>query len=331
MAIIDHGLAGPDDPIYNTGLTVHSFPRLPPSTATSPAATAGGPSAPAPEATRGMDDPVVMQSIQDSMNARMKEMWERKTPEQKAAVRLASIKRQDPDQTPDRSNLTLSPVPLRLQLDDIVSKELTVLFAMGIVNPFGPTLTLAALLGEAKSGNVLPVVTLMLNPFSQEARRVGYMRIGDVWHPEQDLAPLCSLKWGACPTLLLLNASLEEAAGTEITERLLSQFQDDVSDVASSVQRDFGDPWTRISNEIASHAEVESNPEKGVRLLSDLILRPEHVWPEIRALLYAWNGSIESTGIPESLKNKALSANWFQNFLCNKVLPSVWLPDPPKG
>jgi hypothetical protein len=63
--------------------------------------------------------------------------------------------------------------------------------------------------------------------------------------------------------------------------------------------------------------------------LAALVLKPEHVWPEICALMYAWRGSIEETGIRGALKDNAYGAQRFAEFFAQKIAPSVWLPDEP--
>ena len=49
----------------------------------------------------------------------------------------------------------------------------TTLLCGGIVNPLGPSLSAMVLLGEAKPGHTLQLVEVMLNPFAQEAHRIG--------------------------------------------------------------------------------------------------------------------------------------------------------------
>jgi hypothetical protein len=48
------------------------------------------------------------------------------------------------------------------------------------------------LLGEAKPGHTLQLVEVMLNPFAQEAHRIGSATIpqGETWYPNDDYAQL---------------------------------------------------------------------------------------------------------------------------------------------
>ncbi len=95
--------------------------------------------------------------------------------------------------------------PKETSLDEVGKDEgLKTLFAWGIVNPFGPTLTVVATDGVLfVPGRKLPIVYLMLNPFQQEVRIVGEATIGQTFNAVRDLSPLFRVRLGGCPTLLL--------------------------------------------------------------------------------------------------------------------------------
>ena len=70
----------------------------------------------------------------------------------------------------------------------------------------GPTFSFVAAVGEGEEGKVLPVVNVMLNPFSQSVEEVARFTVGAWWEPVNDLEPLIQLGFGSCPTLVLLSA-----------------------------------------------------------------------------------------------------------------------------
>jgi hypothetical protein len=217
-------------------------------------------------------------------------------------------------------------------LADIESAALDVLFAMAIVNPNGPTLTFVAAVGESKVGADLPLVRVMLNPFSQQVDQVGRMRVGDVWSPLVDFEPLIDLEFGDCPTLVLFNESVPEANLLELTAKLLESFGPGVIDNFHRVRKYFGDPWTRVSSamggeEFNTDDETVQDCAQG---LAVMLTDGRHVYPELQALLYAWEGSIEKTGIADALKRSAYQAETFKSFFLDQVLPTLWLPQRPQ-
>lgn len=222
--------------------------------------------------------------------------------------------------------------PMEATLEDIESGPLDVFFTLGIVNPFGPTLSFVGALGKSTAGAVLPLVNVMLNPFSQRVEQVGWFTVGDQWTPEADFEPLINLGFGACPTLLLLNASVPEQAREPLAAQILATFNEDVVDTLAGIRGHFGDPWTRVSQSMGAGSadlEDEVDSEQAAGQLAELVLKPEHIWPEIRAFMYAWRGSIEETGISGRLKDNAYGPQRFTEFFAQKVAPSVWLPEEP--
>jgi len=86
--------------------------------------------------------------------------------------------------------ISLFDEPTLLSLDDLDGSALDVFFATGIVNPFGPTLSVVAAAGEPAGGRELPVAEIMLNPFTQQVLQIGKMLVGSEWTPADDLKPL---------------------------------------------------------------------------------------------------------------------------------------------
>jgi len=111
-----------------------------------------------------------------------------------------------------RCVISLLPERLPSTFERIECASLEVFFALGIVNPFGPTLSFVAAVGDWEEGNVLPIVNVMLNPFAQSVEEVARLTVGSKWQPLQDLESLIQLGFGSCPTFVIdhLNAHFFE-------------------------------------------------------------------------------------------------------------------------
>jgi hypothetical protein len=210
----------------------------------------------------------------------------------------------------------------------LLQDELRCLFALGIVNPFGPTLTFVAVSGDMKKGEPLPIISVMLNPFKQESSVVGLFTPGTEWQPTSDLQPLFDLDYGACPTLLMMGADIGEDSRESVAYELLVRFAD-VASTYSRVERHYGDPWERVSEEMAGK---DSQPpgidkEEAAQRFADIVVRPEHFWPEFRAFFYAWRGSVEETGIPADMKEGAMTVEVLQKILFERLAPTLWIPE----
>ena len=235
--------------------------------------------------------------------------------------------------------IELLPERLPSSFEAIESARLDVFFALGIVNPMGPTFSFVAAVGEGEEGKVLPVVNVMLNPFSQSVEEVARFTVGAQWKPVNDLEPLIRLGFGSCPSLVLLSAEIPEESRLSFTTRVLEVFGQGAVAVHELVSSHFGDPWTRVSAEMerarrrttSSLTQVEASNQ-----LAQLVLQPQHMWPEVRAFLFAWSGSIHKTGIPKQMAAEAFPKERFEKFLVERVCPTLWLPpepdqEPPAG
>ena len=132
--------------------------------------------------------------------------------------------------------------PLETSLSDLDGAVLDVFFAHLIVNPFGPTLTFVAAAGKPQIGQALPLVKVMLNPFSQDVQQIGRFWVGDTWTPLQDFDPFLELDYGSCPTLMLISNQIEESVRKELASKLFANFEEAVARVCRSVEKHFGDP-----------------------------------------------------------------------------------------
>jgi hypothetical protein len=209
----------------------------------------------------------------------------------------------------ERAMFELLSTPIAQSLNDVDGQPLTTLLLGGIVNPFGPTLNVVAAIGKFEPNRNLPLVRLMLNPFSQEVTQIGDATVAERWSPLQNFEPLLELAFGACPTLVLPSHLLDDEDALAITARWLAGF-DDARETMDRVGAHLGDPWTRVSTEIhqgaTDYVAAKLKPEQDSRLPVPLPLTEEealtfartvlsykHFEPEVQAFLYAWKGSID--------------------------------------
>jgi hypothetical protein len=225
--------------------------------------------------------------------------------------------------------ITLNDPPFSLNLEDLDGSHLDVFFAYIIVNPYGPTLNFVAAAGEPSIGDDLPIVNVMLNPFQQSVTQIGSFTVGNQWSPLVDMLPLIDRDYGDCPTLILISNKLNEIERIALTQKILEGFGDQAVSVFRRILKHYGNPWDRISDAIAG-VQYELGDLKIVNIAKELavmLLSPTHFWSELQALYAAWEGSIEKTNISENMKRSAMSANTFKDFLFERVIQTVWLPE----
>jgi len=175
----------------------------------------------------------------------------------------------------------------------------------GLVNPFGPTLTAVVAAGELRSGAEVPLIRVMLNPFSQELQAVGELTVGHTWSPVFVIRSLFGVSFGSCPSLLLPSRHLKAEESLSVHAAFLRGFGE-AREVLEKVRQYFGNPWKRVGEEVSGMNDpllrkflvvTEKAPtpldEAGGRELVSLLLSDRHTREEIRAFLYAWDGSIK--------------------------------------
>jgi hypothetical protein len=207
---------------------------------------------------------------------------------------------------PDRPEVSLLEEARGLDLQNILSVPVTSLIVTGIVNPFGPTLEAIGLLGEVQPQRTLPLVRIILNPFSQEAFELGSIALGQTFNPGFLVERLAAFTTGSCPTLLLPSAHLDASAARRAYAPILAQFQDSRG-VLDRLRRYYRNPWDRVSEEIRLSTQLlkaklggqEAESHRPEPLgdaealeLADLLLSPQHIRPELEVFNYAWNGAI---------------------------------------
>jgi hypothetical protein len=218
--------------------------------------------------------------------------------------------------------------PLETSLGDLDGAVLDVFFAHMIVNPFGPTMNFVAAAGKPQLGQALPLVKVMLNPFLQDVQQIGRFWVGDTWTPLRDFDPLLELDYGSCPTLMLISNQIEESVRKELAAKIFASFGEDVARVCRSVEKHFGDPWTRVSESMSGGDDDFKgiSPEEAGMRMSEAVFNEVHAKPELSAFFYAWNGSIEQTSVGDHMKQIAMSSAAFKDFFFERIASTVWLP-----
>lgn len=190
-------------------------------------------------------------------------------------------------------------------INDINGEDLIPLVGAGIVNPFGPTLTLLAIIGDIDLEGPFPLIYLMLNPFTQKAEIVGEVLIEIQIFSPSGLQPLLDFPFGSCPTLLFPSGYTCKDENIVVFSKFLRRFSE-ARNVFDSVKKYPGDPWGRIKEDIqklpryiADHINGQ-NTEKCEQLSEEesiefatILLSEEHASQEIAAFIAAWTGAIE--------------------------------------
>ncbi len=229
-----------------------------------------------------------------------------------------------------KSNIEIYKEPLSASFEDLEEADIEVFFVLGIVNPNGPTLSFIASIGKPYIGQKLPIVHVMLNPFLQTYKQIGRLELGEQFDAEVVLEPLYHLDFGDCPSLIILSSMFNEETRINITRRILSNFDsENVDNTCSCIEANLGDPWTRVSEILGGRLPtITSIGKKSIKRLSEIVLTSEHFWPELQAFNYAWEGSIEKSGISDNLKNQAFPYEKMKNFFFDRLAPHLFIPEP---
>lgn len=192
-------------------------------------------------------------------------------------------------------------------MESVGLRGFSVLLAVGIVNPMGPTLAVLAADGPLDEGAPVRLLAIALNPFSQHCSVVGQVTVGETWDPVADALPfLRDLPVHSCPTLLFPNAWLDDADSVQLHSALLMKF-DDGLELLGKVRKFPCLPVARVQADIDEvnagvRGRAAGKPGSG-RLnettapeLAKLLLDPRAARAELQAFMYAWTGSIEFVG-----------------------------------
>jgi hypothetical protein len=195
----------------------------------------------------------------------------------------------------------------------------TELFAWGIFNPYGPTLSMISLLNHDES-EVALVHHRMLNPFLQESEVVAVVDSGASIEDsteclmqlfaENTMGETCLI--GALPTFLLFGKAEDtvqlcvDCLHSHITANNRTA---EMLDNLETFQKFKANPWDRATNEqkralqqmlaektgnpvpLARQASVAYDPDQFLSW-AKLLWSDEHALPEKRGFLEAWKGSI---------------------------------------
>ena len=222
----------------------------------------------------------------------------------------------------NKTSFTLLESPQECSTQDVLSKPMTTLFGVGIINPLGPTITIISSGGELHPGQKNDVFHTMLNPFSQTFKKVGDAVIGEDICLTDQMRIFFDLEFGCCPTFLLPGTSMKRSETVGFFAGFLQQFEDS-GRTYEKVKKFPGDPWTRVQEDMDLSLEsinsVLSSVQKNEGITNEqslemagLLLEPENKMKEFQAFSYAWKGSLEFQNENGNSTAEALS---FEDFL----------------
>lgn len=190
----------------------------------------------------------------------------------------------------------------------------------GIVNPFGPTLTVIALANDSTTAPPA-LVWASLNPFHSTVRVVGYLRPGEMATPLLDQISeelgARGVFAGGTPSFFLPDGILDAPERRRISHSLITG-SSDLPALYDRLRRFPLNPWDRVSEEVsaafdsasAKSNEVSAAPdplkEGELDSLLDILLDVTHGQHELSAFVYAWKNSIEK--LAETGKNDIANA-----------------------
>jgi hypothetical protein len=174
----------------------------------------------------------------------------------------------------------------------------------------GPTMNALVANGFGSVGERRALLHLMLNPFSQSCYEVGVVTFGETSPSLPDLRAFFSLPFGACPTLLIPGALYSDEFAQNLFVELLQSF-DDGHQAWDKLRHFPGDPWKRVENEMAGlpdfiakslkRIETQKQPRRlaitEAREFAQLQLNPKNLDEEFKAFMFAWEGSINFSGL----------------------------------
>lgn len=196
---------------------------------------------------------------------------------------------------PHETGIIMYPQHRERKFHTIRPHDLTVWLGGGILNPMGPTLTVAAL---EEFGTVFQykIIHMMLNPFTQWIREVGEITIGMQCTFQGGFEPLLSLSWGNCPSLLLPQKIIDEDFSREIYARLMLSCGNGQK-LLNGVRKYPNNPIDRINAEMKQYQDTGKFPSDGqlseekAMELTALLLNEEAVNAEVDGFAELWKAS----------------------------------------
>jgi hypothetical protein len=225
---------------------------------------------------------------------------------------------------------------IEVDLDSVGQEGFTTLFALGIINPMGPTMNALVASGFGSVGERRALLHLTLNPFSQSCYEVGVVTFGERSPSLPDLSAFFSLPFGACPTLLMPSALYSDEFAQSFFVELLQSF-DDGNQKWHKLRHFPGDPWKRVENEMAGlHDFIAKSPKRiaterqpqrltitAAREFTQQQLNPKNLLEEFKAFMFAWEGSINFTGLGAIAMSKERFLETFGQLALTLRLPFV--------
>lgn len=196
---------------------------------------------------------------------------------------------------------------------EILANEFLILHGGGIVNPWGPTFTMTAAVGSKDVGAEMPLVYVMLNPFSQALSQVGVVKIRHFINPGELLLSAMPEAPGGCPTALLLSQLLlaDSLDPLSILGQYLARCESG-SLTLDFVRRFQGNPIARVKSEMkeatariqagrtnakqdfAEPRQLSADQGRELAKLQIATLSWENEW---KAFVQCWHESVEMSPI----------------------------------
>lgn len=214
----------------------------------------------------------------------------------------------------------------------------------GIVNPYGPTLSVVTAVRDRTSAP-LALVYAYLNPFRSELFIPGYLMEGQLTAPLPDqilqaLHPFPVFS-GGLPTLCIPAGYLDAFDVRYLYRRLFAN-HGAARTTLERLRRFPLNPWDRVSEEVQEfwsggtgeriqHADNVDGPisDDDMNSLIDMVLDPQHNKEELPAFTYAWSGSIDHQKRCENnrLADSAFQYDDFVRLLVHILSSAGWEPE----
>jgi hypothetical protein len=214
--------------------------------------------------------------------------------------------------------------PRPFPISYLQSNSLEPVLISGLVNPYGPTLTVVTIVRDKTTAP--PALAYgYLNPFKSELFVLGYLREGKLSTSMSDqilaaIAPFQVFERGA--TSVCMSGEYLEPAEVRYLYGHLFRNYPWLRSHMEKIKRFPMNPWDRVTEDLNESFEAMSQDQNDAEAipdepisdadmneLLDIVLDPEHNASELKAFLYAWKGSIDQQ---REFNNHEIADNAFQ-------------------
>ncbi len=193
---------------------------------------------------------------------------------------------------------TLYGEPRIRTFDSLDPKTFHVMLGGGIIDLYGPTLTVVGL-EASEDDDGYAIIQMVLNPFSQSICEVGKTTLGDSQSVVFDCQLLFGLEWGSCPSLLLSSSRLSAQEVKKVYASFLGTFANGYH-LLEGVRKYPDDPFKRVGRErkilrTGGHQTQDRRLTEGeASELATELLRPKAMDMEWKAFILAWAEAIKA-------------------------------------